>query len=180
METTVLHHQNVMLALRQEMGWPLFRPVNDAIAFSSGRETNIEIGMELGRIAQRMRADIVYSGWAGTRAKDSTSFTVAYREMLSIDIVDRLVPWAANDDAPVVLVSTRGTEETFAIDRRGSLTRTPGRPANIGKGRKLAMKRIKAVASTISDELLASNRFIEPGAEVPGPEAPAGVVVRFG
>lgn len=180
METIMPHHQNLMRALRKEMGWPLFTPMNDAIAFSSGRATNVEIGMELGRIAQSMRRDLIYSGWANTRAKDPTSICVAYRELLSIDIVDRLVPWAANDDAPVVLVSTRGTDETFAIDRRGSLVRMPGRPANIGKGRKLAMKRIKAAASTMSDELLANNRFVEPGADWVEPGATAGVIVRFG
>lgn len=36
METT-LRHQNFMLAIRCEMGWPSFKPANDCIAFCSGR-----------------------------------------------------------------------------------------------------------------------------------------------
>lgn len=180
MEMTVVRHQNLMMGLRQEMGWPLFKPVNDAIAFTSGREMDVDMVMELGRIAQMMRRDLVYSSWANTRAKEPVGFTIAYRELLSIDIVDRLVPWAANDDVPVVLVSTRGPEETFAIDRRGSLARMPGRPANIGKGRKLAMARIKAAAATMGDEPLASNCFVQPGADWVEPDTLAGVVVRFG
>ena len=38
MNTMSLRHQNFMLAVRREMGWPAFKPANDAIAFCSGRQ----------------------------------------------------------------------------------------------------------------------------------------------
>lgn len=173
-----IHHQNMMFAIRLQMGWPSHKPANDCIGFCSGRTMDVENAMEIARIAQMLGKDLIHSGWANARAKDPTSFTVAYRTMYAVDIVERLVPFAANDEAPLILVSTR-SDEFFAIDHRGSLVRLPGKPTNIGKGRKLAMKRIKATAATLGSELLESNRLVKPGASVE-PEAPTDTIVRFG
>lgn len=173
-----LRHQNFMLAIRREMGWPKFRPANDCIAFCSGREMDFTIGSEIARIAQAMRKDAVYTGWANTSATLPTSFTIVYRELLTVDIVDRVVPYAANDDAPIVFISTRA-DEFFAVDLRGALVRVPGRPKAIGTGRKRAMKRIRATAATLGDELLENNRFVPTGAEWIEPEVPVETIVRF-
>ena len=112
----ILHHQNMMLALREEMGWPSFKPANDCISWASGQEMCFEVGNELARVAQMAGRDVIYTGWASSRAKDPTSFAIAYREMLTIDIIDRLVPFAASDRSPIILVST-SADEFFAIDR---------------------------------------------------------------
>ena len=178
MEIT-LRHQNFMLAVRREMGWPLFKPANDCIGFSSGQVMDFAVGNEIARIAQLLHKDVIYTGWACVKASEPTGFTIAYRELLTTDIVDRLVPYAANDQAPLILVSTRA-DEFFAIDRRGSLVRVPGKPKSIGTGRKLAMKRIKATAAEMGEELLENNRFVPPGADWVEPEADAGIIVRFG
>jgi hypothetical protein len=175
----ILHHQNIMLALREEMGWPSFRPANDCISWASGQEMCFEVGNELARVVQMAGRDVIYTGWASARAKDPTSFTVAYREMLTVDIIDRLVPYAASDRSPIILVSTCA-DEFFAIDRRGSLARVAGKPNGLGKGKVLAVKRIKAAASTMGDELLVNNRFVPPGADWIEPETPTGTIVRFG
>lgn len=174
----MLHHQNMMLAIRREMGWPPFKPCNDAIGFCSGRPMDFETGTEIARIAQELGKDIVYSGWASTKTTQPTGFCVAYRMMFSVDIVDRLVPYAANNDTPLLLVSTRA-DEYFAVDQRGTLQRMTGKPKNIGTGRKLAMKRIKATAATMSSEMLEGNRFVPTGAVVEL-KAPSEIVVRFG
>lgn len=174
----LLNHQNYMLAVRQQMGWPLFKPANDCISFSSGRELDFDIGTGVARIAQTVRKDVIYTGWPSAKAKDPTSFTVAFREILTVDIVSRLVPFAADSSAPIVLVSTRA-DETFAIDRRGSLVRVPAKPKNIGKGRRLAMKRIKTAAATMGDELLENNLCVAPGADWIEPEAHVETVVQF-
>ena len=173
-----VHHQNFMLSVRQQMGWPSFRPANNCIGWSSGQDVDFEVGMEIARIAQMVGKDLIYTGWASTRAKDPTSFAVAYREMLNVDIVDRLVPYAVNDHAPIILVSTRA-DEFFAIDSRGSLVRMDGKPKGMRKGKALAMKRIKAAAATMRDELLANNAFVAPGAEWIEPEAPLETIVQF-
>ncbi|MBY0382489.1 MAG: hypothetical protein K2W78_11275 [Xanthobacteraceae bacterium] len=139
---------------------------------------DIATGMEIARIAQMLNQDVIYSGWKSPKATEPMGFTIAYREMLSIDIVDKLVPFAANDEAPLVLVSTR-TDESFEIDRRGSLVRVPSKPTNIGKGRKLAMKRIKATAASLSNEMLGNNRVVPAGATSIEPRAPTETIVRF-
>lgn len=175
----MLHHQNMMLALRLELGWPSFKPANDSIGFCAGRPVDIEYGMELARIAQMLGKDLVHASWSSGTDREPSSFTVAYRMMFSVDVIKELVPFAANDDAPILLVSTRD-DEFFAIDHRGSLARATGKPKNIGKGRRLAMKRIKATAATLGSEMLA-NRFVPTGASSIEPDVPAdGVIVRFG
>lgn len=176
----MLRHQKTMLALRQQMGWPTFKPANDCILFTSGKTSDFEVGMELGRIAQMLGKDMIYSGWASVGATTPASFTIAWRNMLTVDIIDRVLPYAANDQDPIVLVSTR-RDEHFAIDRRGSLARVPGRPKSLGAGRRLAMKRLKAAVKTMGDELLAGNRHVRWGETEIEPEEPASeVVVRFG
>lgn len=178
--TMIVRHQNTMLALRQEMGWPLHRPANDCIAFTSGKPSDFEVGMELGRLTQMLGKDLIYSSWASVDATTPIGFTIAYRQMLAVDIVDRVFPYAANDQAPVVLVSTRD-DEHFTIDGRGSLLRMPGKPKSLGAGRRLAMKRIKAAAKNMSDELLTSNRHVPWGATEIEPQAlVAETVVCFG
>ena len=174
-----LRHQNFMLAVRLELGWPAFKPANDAIAFCSGRRMDFEVGSELARIAQTMRKDAIYAGWPDIKAATPASFSIVYREMLAVDIIDRVIPFAANDDTAVIFVSTRA-DEHFAIDRRGSLVRIPGKPKAIGKGRALAMKRIRATAAIMGDEMLDGNRFVPFGSEWIEPETPLETVVRFG
>jgi hypothetical protein len=178
--TMMLRHQNMMLALRAEMGWPSFKPSNDCLAFTSGKVMTMEVGMEIARIATMLNKDVIYSGWASTTTTRPTGFSLAYREMLSVDVVDELVPYAANDTAPLTLVSIRG-DEVFAIDRRGSLIRMSGKPKNIRKGRELAMKRIKKTAAAMDDTLLPTNRSVPTGQDWIEPDAvPVQTIVRFG
>jgi hypothetical protein len=175
----IVHHQNFMLAVREMMGWPNFKPANDCIGWSSGREMNIEIGTDLARVAQTAGKDLIYTGWASSRAKDPTSFAIAFREMLTVDIVDHIVPFTIDDQSRIILVSTR-KDECFAIDHRGSLVRIVGKPKGIGKGRALAMKRIKAAASAMADAPLPGNAFVQPGGDWIEPKAPIDTLVRFG
>lgn len=172
------HQQNFMLSVRREMGWPAFKPVNDCIGWVTGREMDLEVGTEVGRIAHLASKDLIYTGWASTKAKEPTSFTIGFREMLAVDIIDHVVPFASDDQAPIILVSTRA-DEFFAIDRRGSLVRVDGKPKGIGKGRALAMKRIKAAAAAMAGTLMANNRFVPAGGPVGEPDVPAETFVRF-
>ena len=77
------------------------RPVQRPGAVAAARE--------LARVAQMAGRDVIYTGWASARAKDPTSVAIAYREMLTIDIVDGLVPFAASDRSPIILVSTHAS-----------------------------------------------------------------------
>lgn len=174
----IVRHQNFMLALRQLMGWPTFKPVNDAIAFTSGQTMSVPVGAELGRIAQVLNKDLVYSGWSNATAREPEGFAIAFRDLVTVDIIDRLVPFAADDRARLILVST-STDEHFAIDARGSLIRVTGRPKDIRKGRALAMSRIKAVAATRRSDLLPDNQVVAPGAAVTRPQPLNETIVRF-
>lgn len=175
----LLHHQQFMLAVRRELGWPAFKPMNDCLAFCAGREMDFEVGSEMARIAQMLGKDAIYTGWANAKATKPVGFTIVYRERLTVDVVDRVVPFAANDDSPILFVSTRSNEH-FRIDHRGSLIRIAGKPKGIGKGRDLAMKRIRATAALMGDQLLENNRHVPWGAESVQPETPTECVVRFG
>lgn len=175
---TILYRQNFMLAVRQEMGWPAFKPANDCIAWTAGRPMDVEAGLEIARLAQRLGKDLVYTGWVNARASEPSGFCIAYREMFAVDVADQLHPYAANDEAPIVLVNPHAGE-TFAVDGRGSLLRVPGLPKSLGRGRKLAMKRIKATAASKGDTLLASNRMVPWGSDTIAPDEPGETVVTF-
>ena len=175
----ILHQQNMMRALRVEMGWPRFKPANDCLAFTAGKPIKVATGMEIARIATMLGKDVIYSGWSSTKAAQPVSFALAYREMLSVDVVDRLVPYAANDTALLTLVSIR-TDEYFAIDQRGSLVRVPGRPKDVRKGRERAMQRIRATAAAMDDTLLSTNRFVPTGQDWIEPDtAQVETIIRF-
>lgn len=174
----LLRHQQMMLAVRTEMGWPQYRPANDAIGFTSGRILDAEVGAELARLARAMRKDLIYSQWSDLESKDPAAFTVVYRQLHTVDVVDDVIPWAADTAAPMLFLSSRA-EESYAIDARGSLTRLYGRPAKIAAGRKLAMKRLKAAAAAKGDKLLTNNAFLKPGQPWVEPVANVDTIVRF-
>lgn len=174
----LLHHQKFMLAVRREMGWPGFRPANDCLFFASGRLLDAVGGADLARISQQGRKDVIYSGWTNTRAKQPAEFAIAYRELLTVDIVTRLVPWCADAEAPICLVSTRDNE-MFALDGRGTLARTTGKPPSLARGRQLAMRRIVARSKMMGDGLLDNNRAVPTGGDWCEPDVPMETVVRF-
>ena len=174
-----LRQQNIMTALRVEMGWPEYTPANNCITFCSGNPLSIEVGREMARISQQVCKDAVYAEWVDPKAKEPGRFSVIYREMEAVDVIDRVMPYASDEQAPIILVRTRGPDEHFAIDARGSLQRVPGKPKNIGAGHKLAMKRIKAKAATLGSKLFANNQIVEHGADWIQPDADAVTFVRF-
>ena len=176
--TMTLRHQNFMLAVRKEMGWPLFRPANDCLAFASGRPMDFEIGMDTARLAQAMRKDVIYSGWSNPTAVQPASFAVVIREVLSINIIDRVFPWAADENAPVALISTRANER-YIIGQRGVLERAPGKPNHLAEGRKLAMSRIRATAAAMGDVFAENNVCVSPGGKWTEPEQELETIVRF-
>ena len=177
-DTMMLRHQNWMWALRRAMGWPTFKPINDCIAWASGRLMDIDLGLELARLATAGRKDMVFSCWANTTVAEPSDYIVALRELLSINVVDRCFAYAADETAPVMLVSTR-RDEHFAIGSRGLIERREGKPAALGRGRKLAVRRIRAAAATMGDTLCADNLWVPTGGEWIDPVTPSETVVHF-
>jgi hypothetical protein len=165
-------------AVRQEMGWPLFKPANDCIAFSAGRMMDIEVAMESARIAQTIRKDMIHLSWLHPNDTEPTTFAVIIRELLQVDIIDRCVPWAADETSPLTLVSTRG-DECFAMGPRGMLERFSGKPKKLLAGRNLAMRRIRAAAKKMPHELAQDTLWVPEGADVKEPYVDLETVVTF-
>lgn len=177
----MLNTQNYCLAVRQQLGYPLFKPANDCTTFASGGIADITKGLEIAQLAETMRKDVVYTAWNDLADREPASIGVALREMLCVDWIDRCFLWAANDTAPLVIVPTR-LHEHIIVGTRGFLERRPGRPAqNLGKGKKLALARVRRAAATMGDELLQGNVFVPTGGEWREPTMTAcETIVRFG
>lgn len=177
--TTLVRHQQWMWAVRQEIGWPPFKPANDCLAFSSGRPTDVQIGTELARVSTEMRKDMIYSSWADESATKPHSYTIVIRELLKIDVIDRCLPWAASETSPIIFISTR-RDEMFAIGQRGLLERVAGKPKSLGRGKALAVKRIRAAAASMRNELADGNVYVPFGGPWVEPAHSADTIVQFG
>lgn len=178
--TTILHHQNLMLSLRQAMGWPLYKPQNDCIAWCSGKTLDFNAHLQLGRICRMVGKDLVYSAWSSAAALMPADFTVAYRTMMTVDVASGIVPFAANDLDPVILVDPR-LDQHFSINERGTLVRYFGRPKAVATGHRRAMKRIESAANTMGDKVLTTNRRINWDAIGIEPDSiPTDTIVRVG
>lgn len=172
--------QNIAWGLRQEMGYPLFAPTNDCTAFAGGGHADLAKGMEIAVLAIQMRKDVIYLGWQDVADAAPSTFAVALREMLQVDWVDGLFPFAADDTAPIVLVSTK-RDEHIAVGLRGLLERRPGKPGALGKGKARAMRRIRRAAATMRNELAENNVWLprgDPWREPPASERET--IIRFG
>lgn len=159
-DPTILNHQNTAWALRQLMGWPMHKPANDRILFSTGLMIGEREILHLAQMSQHQRKDVIYAHYGSLRASRPAGYAVAFREMERVDVIGGCVPYAADASAPVVLVSTL-TDETFYINARGSLERRPGKPKHMGKGRRCADRRIRAAAATMGDQVH-PNTFLAP------------------
>jgi len=176
--TTSVRQQNFMHALRMAMGLPLHRLTNDAIAWTFGQPMDFAVGVEMARIAQVIQQDAVYVSFASESANRPCGFAVVYRELDMVDVVDNCVPHAASADAPITLVNIRSNEH-FAVDRRGSLVRLEGKPANLAAGKKLAMSRIRVAAAAMGDAEMAGCQAIKAGAHPMAQEQRDGPIVCF-
>jgi hypothetical protein len=165
------------LAVRSQLGLPLFRPANDAICFAGGVGFDLEKGQDLARLAMEMRKDIVYVSWPKRQAKQPTKFVLVYRGRLTIDVIEDVVPYAANEDAPVTFVNARG-DEHFCLDERGSLTRCEGVPKNLRQGTARAMRQMRANARH-SGRGLPIAQWVPPGGAWIEPETKQGAAVCF-
>ncbi|CAM3276421.1 hypothetical protein SPAN111604_14375 [Sphingomonas antarctica] len=179
MSNSPLQQQKFMRAIRREMGWPADRPANNCLAFCAGSPIDFEVGNELARIGQLVGKDLIYSAWTSIHAKEPVSLALVYRELLTVDILNDVIPYSVDANQPIVLVNERG-DEFFMADRRGSLVRLPGTPTCLQQGRRRAMKRIRVTAARLGNELLTTNRRVTRGAEWIEPEAPILPITRFG
>lgn len=175
--TTNVRQQNFVHALRSSMGLPLHRLANDSIAFIFGERLDFEQGIELARIVQVVQQDAIYVCFPNVSANRPMGFSIGFRELDMVDVISNCVPYAESSDAPVKLVNIKGGEHFF-IDRRGSLVRVGGKPADLAAGKKRAMARIRAAAAAMGDAQMAGCQTIRAGAD-PIIEPRKGPIVCF-
>lgn len=178
---SMLKTQQFCLSIRHLLGYPLYKPVNDCTAFASGGPVDIGKAMDLARLAEQSRKDFVYTAWNDLADRDPATIAVALRETDGIEMLDRCFLWAANDDAPLVIVSTRA-DVHIVMGARGFLERHPGRPAKaLAAGKALAARRVRATVKLMGSELLDSNVVVPAGGEWRDqPPVRRETVVRFG
>lgn len=176
MTTPNQRQQNQLHALRQAMGLPLHRTVNDAIAFSIGKMMDLQYGVELARYAAEVQKDCIHVGFAHAGAKRPGGYAVVYRELCEVNIFRRCLPYAASEDAPVVLVSVNEKEQ-FCIDARGSLQRIPGLPEQLGAGNRRALFRMRRIVATMGDASIPGCGLLETDAAVLAEAGPRNPVI---
>lgn len=176
----MLKMQNHALAIRQQLGYPLYKPVDEIAAFTAGGPVDIAKAMEIAAIAQTMRRDLVYVAWSIAAEHKPVDYAIAFREPNFVDWIDRCFFWAADETSPIVIVSSR-RDEHFARGARGLLERRVGAPAkNMAKGKKLAMRRILSAAAAMGDQFMKGNVSLPHGSNWSEPvAAPGECVVRL-
>jgi hypothetical protein len=176
-----IHHQNYGLAIRQEMGFPLHHTANQSVAFGSTGVTDIIRSMQIATLADEMHRDVVICEWESVSAKQPAGIAIAYREELQVDWVAGCVLWAANQNAPLVIVN-KARKEHFVRGARSMLERCEGLPArNLKAGIGLARRRVRRAAAARPAALIDNNAWVPFGDcwddHKPFPE---GTVLRFG
>lgn len=176
-----IYHQNYAMAIRHEMGFPLHHTANQSVAFGSTGVTDIVRSMQIATLADEMHRDVVICEWESVSAKQPAGIAIAYREELQVDWVAGCVLWAANQNAPVMIVNqARG--EHFIRGARGMLERREGLPArSLKTGIGLARRRVRRAAANRPAALNDNNAWVPFGESWDDHKPlPEGTVVRFG
>lgn len=171
--------QNHSLAIRAEMGYPLYSPANHTLAFAAGRKFDFQVGMDLARHAETGGKDFVYAGWASIHDDAPTDYALIVRQPDVIDILPGVEFWAADDQSPIViLLQQRGIY--FELDGRLNLQQRAGRPGRkLALGIKRAMDRIRRRAELLDGTELTGNAWIPNGGDWTPPPPPQTTAVLF-
>lgn len=146
--STRQRQQYYVHALRMTMGLPLRQPTNDAVMYRLGDPLDLTLGAELARVVQDLQKDTISVSFATGNANRPSDISIVYLELDHVDVVSGLEVYAASPGQPVMLINTRAHEH-FAVDRRGSLARIPGKPTDLVSGKKRAVKMIREAASRL-------------------------------
>lgn len=176
----MLKMQKHAWAIRQERGYPLYKPHEEIAAFTAGGPADIVKAMEIAALAQTMRKDLVYVAWSDAADSNPVDYAVAFREPSFVDWIDRCFFWAADETSLIVIVSSR-RDEHFVRGARGLLERRAGKPAkNMAKGKRIATRRIQRAAAAMGDQLAEDNVCLPRGGTWNEPSAtPGECIVRL-
>lgn len=173
--------QQFAMALKRELGFQICGVPNDTLSALAGGEADAVKAMEIAAIAPALSRDLIYLGYRNAKAKEPSQIALAWRDDLYVDWRDGLQLYAADHNAPLVLVDLQRREH-YARGGRNQLIRHDGLPAGgIERGRKLAMARIRRTAAIMPDELAANSTLVPRGANAAEhlPPVTAETVVRL-
>lgn len=175
-----VRRQQLAWAVKTEMGFQICGVPSDCLTMAAGVVADPVKAMELAAIAPKLRSDLVYLGFRNLKAEEPCQIALAYRDDLCVDWRDGLQLYAADQESPLILVdAARG--EHYARGGRNQLIRMEGVPANLDRGRKLAMARIRRTAAIMPEQLSDGSFLMPPGEDVlaHSPEPSAETVVRL-
>lgn len=171
--------QNHSLAIRTELGYPLFIPANATMAFAAGRKFDLAVGMDLVRHAERGNKDFVYAGWATITDDAPCDYTLVIRQQVSVDVITDVTFWAADDVSPLVIISSE-RNMYFELDGRLNLQQRSGRPGRkILQGERRAMERILRSAELLDGTVLDGTDWVKNGGDWVPPTTSRENVVNF-
>ncbi len=155
--------QNYALAVRQELGFPLFQTANQSIKFTAGGRLDLMRQIQTAALAEEMSRDLVYFSWTSVAAKAPSEIAVFYRNELLVDVISDCSLWAPDDESRLLLLNERGGEH-FVRGARGALERRQGLPSgNLKSGKRLAVERVQRVAARMGSDILPGNTFVPHG-----------------
>lgn len=175
-----VRRQQIAWAVKTELGFQICTVPNDTLTMAGGEVADPVKAMELAAMAPKLKTDLLYLGFRTTKAKEPCQVALAFRDDLCVDWRDQLQLYAADQNAPLILVDVaRG--ERYVRAGRNQLIRMEGVPANLARGRKLAMARVRRTAAIMPQELSAGHFFVPPGDDVlrHRPDATGETVVRL-
>ena len=154
--------QNLVLGLRQQIGYPLHAPSRHTMAFSSGRPVDLVRRMEMSVAAEDMQRDIVYVAFKSLSSQNCVSISLSIRERNYVDWISNVVAWAKDETSDIVLIDRAGNQH-FVLNERCQLQRREGVPTqHLTAGRKRASERIRAVAAALPQRLQDHNQLMPP------------------
>ena len=161
MTVTNILLQNHMLAIRSEMGYPLFAPACHTLAWSAGGPVDMQVGMDLARLAQTTSRDLIYGAWQSAEHERPSEYVLALRQPHLVEIVRNCSFYAADEAAPLILMcETR--DEHYILNARLFLERRPGMP-----GRRLELGKRRAEQRIIHSPNASVDHMLEGGGVMP-------------
>jgi len=173
--------QNHALAVRRELGFPLYGTANQSAKFTAAGVADIARGLELSVMARDMSRDLVYFGWASLQDEQPVSIALAFREEHFVDWIDGCTLWAADHEVPLILVDEIGKQH-FVRAARGAFERREGLPAKkLAAGKRLAMRRVRRTLAAMPWEVASDNVWMPRGASWADyePQPKDGTCIRF-
>lgn len=160
--TMAIRQQQLALAVKRELGFQTCGVPNDSLVMAAGKPADPVRAMELAAMAPTFAKDMIYLGYRTVRSKEPSDIALAFRDDLCVDWRAGLQLYAADYDAPLILVDTERGEH-YARGGRNQLIRVAGVPSDLARGHKRAMARVRRTAAIMPATLNDTNYFVPAG-----------------